>query len=179
MQDSEEDWRHESGLMAAVYSNAWCNIAADGASNGNSGLFFDRSYMDFAPPVIDRSILMERAATKRDRLRTRVRSVFSKKHHESKVQLAQHKQRFCGFLPPRVGIIVDKEYWTLAIRKSGLAQRAWVLQEELLAKRVVHFTSTQVFFECRKFQACEAFSQGLTQRGGYLFPAGPDVRGKV
>lgn len=31
IQDSEEDWHFESTSMASIYSNAWCNIAADGA----------------------------------------------------------------------------------------------------------------------------------------------------
>jgi hypothetical protein len=42
IQDSQEDWQKESGLMGQVYSNSVCNISATGASDGSKGLFFDR-----------------------------------------------------------------------------------------------------------------------------------------
>ena len=42
IQDSTEDWQNESGLMRHVYKNAWLNIAATGAADSSSGLFFDR-----------------------------------------------------------------------------------------------------------------------------------------
>lgn len=39
IQDSLEDWRHESSIMGNVYEHAVCTIAADGAKNGNTGCF--------------------------------------------------------------------------------------------------------------------------------------------
>lgn len=42
IQDSTEDWRSESALMAQIYSHSFCNIAASGAKDGNEGLFFER-----------------------------------------------------------------------------------------------------------------------------------------
>jgi hypothetical protein len=42
--------------------------------------------------------------------------------------------------------LVD-EYWT-QIRKSTVFQRAWILQEWLLSKRILWFTPQGLFFEC-------------------------------
>ena len=42
IQDSIEDWRKESAGMRHVYKNAQLNIAATGAADSSSGLFFDR-----------------------------------------------------------------------------------------------------------------------------------------
>ncbi|RYP04523.1 hypothetical protein DL765_010165 [Monosporascus sp. GIB2] len=39
-----------------------------------------------------------------------------------------------------------------------LLQRAWVLQERLLAPRVVHFASEELFWECREQETCECGS---------------------
>ena len=43
IQDCIEDWRKESAEMRHVYKNAWLNIAATGAPDSSSGLFFDRN----------------------------------------------------------------------------------------------------------------------------------------
>jgi len=42
IQDSEEDWREQSGLMGQVYFNSFCNIAAAHASDSRKGCFIDR-----------------------------------------------------------------------------------------------------------------------------------------
>jgi hypothetical protein len=42
-------------------------------------------------------------------------------------------------------------------------RRGWTLQERLLASRTLHFTSTQVFWECYQKTACEAFPERLPQ----------------
>lgn len=39
--------------------------------------------------------------------------------------------------------------------------RAWVVQERLLAPRVLHFGQTQVIWECRELSACELYPHGL------------------
>jgi hypothetical protein len=41
--------------------------------------------------------------------------------------------------------------------QTPLAQRAWVVQERLLAPRTLHFSSTQIFWECNSLNACEVF----------------------
>lgn len=43
IQDDEDDWRQESGLMGEVYGNSTLNIAATAAPDGRSGLFPSRS----------------------------------------------------------------------------------------------------------------------------------------
>jgi hypothetical protein len=35
------------------------------------------------------------------------------------------------------------------------------MQEQLLARRALHFTQNEIFFECRELQASEAFPAGL------------------
>lgn len=49
IQDSENDWAHESGCMRDYYKYSFGTIAATGASNPSEGLFFDRNPA-FVPP---------------------------------------------------------------------------------------------------------------------------------
>ena len=42
LQDSIDDWRHESARMQHVYSNAFLTLAADGSSDNTGGLFQER-----------------------------------------------------------------------------------------------------------------------------------------
>ena len=49
IQDSDDDWAHESGRMRGYYKYSFGTIAATGASNPSEGLFFDRNPA-FVPP---------------------------------------------------------------------------------------------------------------------------------
>lgn len=44
---------------------------------------------------------------------------------------------------------------------SPLAGRAWVVQERVLAPRVLHFTSQQLIWECGELFACETYPRGM------------------
>lgn len=48
-------------------------------------------------------------------------------------------------------------YYSLA--DMPLTKRGWTLQERLLPSRTLHFTSTQVFWECYQQVACETFPE--------------------
>ena len=52
-------------------------------------------------------------------------------------------------------------YWRDSIGNAPLNQRGWVVQERLLAKRVLHFGKEQLFWECRELDACEVYPNGL------------------
>jgi hypothetical protein len=45
-----------------------------------------------------------------------------------------------------------------------LATRGWVIQERYLSKRTLHFTNTQVFWECDNGSVCETCPNGYPER---------------
>jgi Heterokaryon incompatibility protein (HET) len=47
-----------------------------------------------------------------------------------------------------------------ALRDAPLCNRAWAFQERFLAPRTLHFTDSQIFWECKESQACEIFPEG-------------------
>ena len=50
------------------------------------------------------------------------------------------------------------------LTEMPLLQRGWVVQERILAPRMLYFTSTQVFWECYEKVACEVFPQGYPEQ---------------
>jgi hypothetical protein len=50
--------------------------------------------------------------------------------------------------------------WNEVLRESPLSKRAWVLQERLLSKRIVHFEKNELFWECLEGSAREGSVEG-------------------
>lgn len=67
-----------------------------------------------------------------------------------------------GFAPGSYTVL-DGSTWTRRVEESPLNQRAWVLQERLLAPRTAHFAHDQIFWECREILACETFPLGAPE----------------
>jgi hypothetical protein len=57
--------------------------------------------------------------------------------------------------------IVDPNFWYGRLEEAPLIQRAWVVQERLLAKRVLHFNQDQLYWECQQTSACEIFPAAM------------------
>jgi len=64
-------------------------------------------------------------------------------------------------LEPQNYYICDNEYWNREVGNAELNRRGWVLQERLLAPRILHFTQKQIVWECFTTQKCEGFPIGL------------------
>lgn len=64
-------------------------------------------------------------------------------------------------LPRGTYLCVDWDIWSNDVDSAPLTCRAWVVQERLLSRRVLHFGRRQVLWECRETQACETFPHGL------------------
>ena len=52
-------------------------------------------------------------------------------------------------------------FWQDAFRDMPLMKRGWVVQELLLAPRVLYLGGTQLFWECYEARACETYPAGL------------------
>ncbi|KAF1973295.1 HET-domain-containing protein [Bimuria novae-zelandiae CBS 107.79] len=55
----------------------------------------------------------------------------------------------CSIVPPYELLIKTSRASTEALSQAPLSQRGWTLQEILLSRRVVHFTSSQLIWQCR------------------------------
>jgi hypothetical protein len=55
----------------------------------------------------------------------------------------------------------DHRDWC-SLKDNALGSRGWLVQERNLSKRTLHFTETQVFWECNEQPACDAYPDGVT-----------------
>lgn len=58
-------------------------------------------------------------------------------------------------------ISFDTDSWDREVDRSPLNDRAWVLQEHLLAPRSLYFAKSQLFWECQTTRACETLPCGF------------------
>lgn len=58
-------------------------------------------------------------------------------------------------------LLVKSDFWESHVKKAPLSQRAWVVQERILAPRSLYFCEGQLFWECREQHACESFPEGV------------------
>lgn len=73
----------------------------------------------------------------------------------------------------QVSSISEGKTWTYDIlpvplvdaKDDLLATRGWVVQERYLSKRTLHFTSTQIFWECNGGSVCETCPHGYPDAG--------------
>lgn len=58
-------------------------------------------------------------------------------------------------------LLVNSDFWETEVRQAPLSQRAWVVQERILAPRSLYFCQSQLVWECRQHHACELFPDGV------------------
>jgi hypothetical protein len=58
-------------------------------------------------------------------------------------------------------LVANRNFWEENLSDAPLNRRAWVIQERLLAPRVLHFGREQLFWECHMLDACETYPKGL------------------
>jgi hypothetical protein len=59
----------------------------------------------------------------------------------------------------RVYICGDIDDFGNDVEKAGLNTRAWVMQERVLSRRTIHFTTNQIYWECGEGVYCENFTR--------------------
>ncbi|KAI9708359.1 MAG: hypothetical protein M1820_004063 [Bogoriella megaspora] len=68
-------------------------------------------------------------------------------------------------LRPREYFLLPGGLYFDQMQNSPLQKRAWVLQETILAPRILWLCKSQFWWTCTEFQACESFPNGVPDRG--------------
>ena len=131
LQDDTDDWRTESSQMAAIYINSEVTIAAHTAASCQDGFLGEQSY---GQPAWQRAF-----TTKFWPRGTRT------------LNFGQHPSQVKMFLRP--GLTPDDN--TTDDQLSRLMCRGWALQESLLPRRIIHYTGSEMAWECASRCICE------------------------
>lgn len=133
VQDNRKDWEIESAKMASVYNNAYLVLAASQATDSLDG-FLDRKDAEF-----------ENALQLNPKNSHKIANL---KNPDSSI--SEIYSRVMSTDPTN-----GKSQHRWKVSSSPLNQRGWVLQECILARRIVHFTDSEMIWECVECLRCE------------------------
>ena len=145
IQDSTDDWARECEVMGSIYAGSYCNIAATAAGSNEDSCIFARD----PASVIPTKIRLEAFALPTGESD----QVFH--YQASTSQSALETEEYA--------ILIEEDVWAADFEKGPLLQRAWVVQERLLAPRSLHFGKRQLGFECNEWLACETYPVGFPE----------------
>lgn len=120
--------------MDNIYAYAACTTAATASKDSSGGLFFDRRPRSLQTKQVTFDFNLEAPW-------------LAGKDH--------------GFRLAGTYLCDISQFARHCIEAAPLNSRAWVSQERLLSHRILHFTSTQLFWECYKCMACEEYPERL------------------
>jgi hypothetical protein len=130
IQDSRDDWEEEAAAMGLVYSNAVVTIAAAVSEHCDGGCLQILPRLDPPRPV---------TPDVDDLARLTPDDYFQYRRAKSFFESSEWSQFFLG---------------------NPLLSRGWTLQERELSPRIIHFTASQVLWECRQARCSESFPNG-------------------
>ncbi|KAL8789154.1 MAG: hypothetical protein Q9213_001261 [Squamulea squamosa] len=130
IQDDEDDWAKESALMASVYGQSYCTLAALSSQNATEGCRL--------VPHIRTAICRSTEIDTQDEYHNSYRIRFFEREPRD-----WHKEY--GDNP-----YTHSEFGT---PETPLRSRAWTLQERELSVRKIHFSKDQLLWECCELKA--------------------------
>ncbi|KAM0437862.1 hypothetical protein ACHAPT_002227 [Fusarium lateritium] len=125
IQDDREDWRHEAGTMASVYSNAELTVAATMAGKDLFSRRDGQVHIQVDIDDTDEAVIFMR---------------------RSLPHFTWQDMEYDWF---EADEFVDPE------REWPLLSRGWTYQEQLLSKRTLHLTRHELIWECNSSMDCE------------------------
>ena len=138
VQDAVVDWQTECAKMGDIYQQALLNIAAGGAHDSNAHLMIERNVAQVEPCRI--SVDWRNLAT-------------------------NMKRADGAFCPIGSYYVFDSKYTQHQMLETPLNRRAWVMQEQQLSPRILHFGKHQLFWHCwgdlGQSLACETLPTGM------------------
>lgn len=125
IQQDVEDWEKQGAKMASIYEHSYITLAATSGRSSHDGCFFTAS-----PEYRAREIKLPDESGVEHRM-------FVRRHlpHWLLPNPAHSLKSYAQHFP--------------------LLERAWVYQERLLSRRVIHFGPHELIFECNTSSACE------------------------
>ena len=134
IQDDLSDWEVESREMSSIYGDAHLVIGADGAKSAEEGFLCDSPEYNSMHADANSALV----------------AVVDDEQADVYVSECPEHYDTCSLLNKAVS---SEQYEDVV--ENPLSQRAWTFQEQLLARRMVHFTKEEMVWECQSRYRCE------------------------
>jgi hypothetical protein len=201
LQDSTKDWLYQSAQMDQVYNNSLCNISATAARNSSEGLYVDRDSKQHwidevnlnTANVPGRQLEPEKPTDEPKEAPKEKPKEEPKEKSKEKLPLQDSAHQLPnanptnskrakntkqanggnGADPPKKYTVLDLDFWETAVGQAPVNRRGWVLQERMIAPRVLHFCHDQIAWECWEMDAIESRQNGvplLQLKSGSIVP---------
>jgi hypothetical protein len=160
---SEIDWLEQSRVMDQVYLKSYLNISATAAVDSDQGLFVTRQPDELWEDEINLNITGLLSTERNNARPGRADSLFDTSLRDiidSSIDHRNHTRQVGADYLKRC-TITDASLWDNLVEQAPVNQRGWVLQERVMAPRIVHFCHNQITWECSEFQDAEAHPEGF------------------
>jgi Heterokaryon incompatibility protein (HET) len=131
IQDSKPDWENEAAKMGAIYSRALLTISVDLSSDASGGCF--------NPSRKQNSLSLLSNTPERSGNAAEVSTILTDGRRSC-------LSIFDNTLATKV---LPAHSEPAQLKATPLSRRAWTYQERILSPRILHYTSTMLFWECR------------------------------
>ncbi|KAM0354255.1 hypothetical protein ACHAPU_001299 [Fusarium lateritium] len=136
VQDDKQDWEIEAAKMASIYNGAELVLSATGSSDGSGGCLFQREPFVTVSGTSPEGKPFE---------------VYGRKmaKHSAFGWNIDPRESSKGSSNPIIGTTISDA------QEHPLMTRAWCFQERLLATRILHYTKSEMIFDCLSSMECE------------------------
>jgi hypothetical protein len=145
IQDDKSDWERECTKMADVYAYSYLTIAASGSRNDSTGCFPQRS-SSYIPPDC-RSTGYDTVRDTSTALQVTIPWTDGK---ASKLYMFKEWLGTSNATKPIVYRVGACGSSFDPLSEAPLNTRGWTLQERLLSPRTIHYSTDQMYWECRQ-----------------------------
>lgn len=133
IQRSRDDWLSESENMGSIYGSAYLKIAADLSPDSNSGCFNGKSSNSIGR-TSDQEVI----------------EITSTLGNGELSRLFLRNSQVADDFKLTFSLVSSVE-----VDRGDLSRRGWAYQERLLSSRILHYTSNQLSWECRRSYCAE------------------------
>ncbi|POS71228.1 heterokaryon incompatibility protein [Diaporthe helianthi] len=151
--------------MQDVYRNSFLNISAIAAEHSGEGLYSQRDPQHLWEEVVrvDVSGLHPSQAAEAVGQKNRANTLSPHDVDASTLETTGPAvdSKFTPLAKVQNCLLLDVSNWETLVNQAPVNQRGWVIQERLLAPRVLHFCRGRIAWECAEFDDIEGHVEGI------------------
>ncbi|KAF2826648.1 HET-domain-containing protein [Ophiobolus disseminans] len=144
IQDCHDDWTREGGRMNEIYSSSYLTISADTSLDTDAGLFHQRNLLGWQTCIHPTILKPWDRSTPGPHYGTFPGNALGRSKLTGSPVPTGARAICCGIAPAK-----------LCMDTNILSNRGWILQERILSRRILHWSTYEMSWECNELIASE------------------------